>query len=60
MAQDVHPEREGGGGESAALQGPSGCPRRCAANKRGAALVGFGLVFIEVRSLENVAPRLAW
>ncbi|XP_053072578.1 phospholipid phosphatase 5 isoform X3 [Acinonyx jubatus] len=47
MAQDVHPEGEGGGGESAALQGPSGCPRRCAANKRGAALVGFGLVFIE-------------
>ncbi|XP_058576660.1 phospholipid phosphatase 5 isoform X2 [Neofelis nebulosa] len=47
MAQDVHPEGEGGGGEAAALQGPSGCPRRCAANKRGAALVGFGLVFIE-------------
>ncbi|XP_044911508.1 phospholipid phosphatase 5 isoform X5 [Felis catus] len=56
MAQDVHPEGEGGGGESAALQGPSGCPRRCAANKRGAALVGFGLVFIE----RLIQPEEMW
>ncbi|XP_042790796.1 phospholipid phosphatase 5 isoform X5 [Panthera tigris] len=56
MAQDVHPEGEGGGGEAAALQGPSGCPRRCAANKRGAALVGFGLVFIE----RLIQPEEMW